>query len=436
AWDNTGLRYPPKVVVLAETTHQVAAALKCCHKHTVTVTPRGAGSGNVGGALAVQGGVVLSTQRMNRIREINPEDRLAVVEPGVVNDDLQTAVQQEGLFWPPDPSSSRVCTVGGNIAMCSAGPGAVRFGVTRDWVLGLTAVRMDGTILRTGGRTTKGVTGYDLTRLLIGSEGTLAVVTEATLKLAPRPEARRLLRALFPSVASAALAVSALMRRGTPPCAVEFLDGAALGLVRESGIDIPPEGEAMLLLEACGSQDQADRLAEELEERLQRLDVVEVMRARNEEEASQVWEARLALSPVLKKLAPKRINEDVVVPVSRLAELIQGLEEISREVNFPIVNFGHAGNGNIHVNLLADPDDPEHAPRIPDALNRVFGLVMDLDGTLSGEHGIGIRKRPYLGWEQDEEVIALQRAIKGVFDPKGLLNPDKVLPLPDETPLR
>lgn len=429
AWDNTGFPYRPRAVVLAESQGHVEAVLALCHAHGVAVTPRGAGTGNVGGCLPVAGGVVLSTQRLNRILEINPADRLAVVEPGVVNADLQAALAEHGLFWPPDPSSARSCTVGGNVAMCAAGPGAVRWGVTRDWVLGLTAVLPGGEVIRTGGRTTKRAVGYDLTRLLVGSEGTLAVVTRAILKLAPLPEARRLLRAVFASVADATRAVSHLMAHGEPPSAMEFLDPASLDLLRRTGAaSVPEGGRAMLLLEVAGAGVEIDRLAREMSERVACFLPLELAGDDGPGGASAVWSARAALSPALKKLAPRRVNEDVVVPVSRLPDLIAGLEEIAQEFAVTIVNFGHAGNGNIHVNLLLDPQEPAWKEKLEPVLGRVFQLVLDLDGALSGEHGVGIQKRPYLAWEMDETTIDLQRRIKTLFDPKGVLNPGKLFP--------
>lgn len=428
AWDNTGFRVRPQAVVLATTQEEVAAVLRCCHQAGVPVTPRGSGTGNVGGALAVHGGVVLSVQRLDRILEIRPEDRLAVVEPGVINTTLQEALHPHGLFWPPDPSSARICSVGGNLAMCAAGPNAVRYGVTRDWVLGLEAVLPDGTLLRTGSRTTKGVVGYDLTRLLVGSEGTLAVITKAILKLAPRPQAGRTLRLLFASVEEAARAVSRIMAVGEPPSAIEFLDPAALELLRRSGMEIPGAGRAMLLLEVTGATWEVERRSQEVAQRVADLSPLESVMAQDEAEARRVWDARFALGTILKKLAPRRINEDVVVPVSRLAELVAGLEEMAQQSGIPILSFGHAGNGNLHVNLLVDPADEAVMTGVEPLLERLFRLVLALGGTLSGEHGVGTQKRPFIAWELDPAALEVQRRIKAVFDPRGILNPGKVFP--------
>ncbi|MEO5327945.1 MAG: FAD-binding protein [Magnetococcus sp. THC-1_WYH] len=429
AWDNTGYRALPDAIALATSEEQICAILRLCHSHRVSVTPRGAGTGNVGGALAVQGGLVLSTQRMKHILEFSPADRYVIVEPGVVNHDLQKYLESSGLFWPPDPSSARACTVGGNIAMCAAGPGAVRWGVTRDWVLGLNAVLMDGTLIHTGGRTTKGVVGFDMTRLLTGSEGTLAVVSRALLKLAPIPEKRLLSRIAFSSVELATAAVSTLLTARQPPSAIEFLDGSALDLLRrETTLAIPKEARAMLLLEVAGGRHGLDDQIREMINAILRFKPLEWTPPVDGSEAASVWQARTALSPILKKLAPKRINEDVVVPVSRLPALMAGLESISKDTGIPIINFGHAGNGNIHVNLLVDPQNEKIMSQVGGVLDRVFRLVLDLDGSLSGEHGVGTQKRDYIAWELDENCLSLQKQIKQVFDPLGLLNPGKIWP--------
>ncbi|MEO5347620.1 MAG: FAD-binding protein [Magnetococcus sp. YQC-9] len=429
ARDNSGNRFVPWAVALPERRDQVAGALRICHEAGIPVVPRGAGTGCVGGGLAVRGGLVLSTQRMNRILAIEPGDRFAVVEPGVVNAELGRRLAEHGLFWPPDPSSARVCTIGGNLAMCSAGPNAVRYGVTRHWVLGMTVLLPDGSAMRVGGYTTKGVVGYDLTQLLIGSEGTLAVLVEAILKLAPVPEARRTLKATFADMESAAQAVAGLMSRGEPPSALEFLDPAALELVRGT---LPavchPDGRALLLIEVEGSHAGVDSQADALRVRLEGFSPLEVAVARDEAESKRIWAARYALSPTLTRMAPKRINEDVVVPVTRLAELVAGLARISEESGVPIVSFGHAGNGNIHVNLLTDPADPALKARVAQALEQVFDLVLALRGTLSGEHGVGIMKRDFIDRELDPQSLRIQRAIKQLFDPKGILNPGKVFP--------
>jgi D-lactate dehydrogenase len=431
AWDNTGIRARPDVVVLADDVDHVVGILQVCRAARVPVTPRGAGTGNVGGGLAVQGGVVLSLQRMNRILQIAPMDRLVVVQPGVVNADLQQALQEHGLYWPPDPSSARACSIGGNLATCAAGAGAVGTGVARDWVLGVQAVTMDGRVFRTGTRTTKGVVGYDLTRLLVGSEGTLAVITEATLHVAPRPAARRLMRAVFASGANAVACVGTIMAGAEPPSALEFLDGATLRLLRTAGgvTDIPDTARAMVLLEVSGHPEAVEVMARDLVLRVEQHHPVEPVRIGDAADAAQVWSARFALSPALRTLAPRRINEDVVVPVSRLGELLDLLEQIAHGSGLDIISFGHAGNGNLHVNLLVDPADRQRMERVPPALDQLFSGVLALGGTLSGEHGVGIQKRDGITRELDPVSLDLQQQIKQLFDPDHLLNPGKVFPV-------
>ncbi|HKJ09967.1 MAG TPA: FAD-linked oxidase C-terminal domain-containing protein, partial [Gammaproteobacteria bacterium] len=321
------------------------------------------------------------------------------------------------------------CTVGGNLAYNSAGPRAVKYGTPRENTLGLRAVTATGAEIRTGVSTTKGVVGYDLTRLLIGSEGTLAVITEATLKLTPIQPARRTLRAVYPDMNAAAGAVAAIMAQPATPCALEFMDGSAIEMIRSySQADLPERAGAMLMIEVDGPHACIDEAAEAVADAA-RAGAVEVRTAATDAEVKALWATRKALSPALRNVAPKKINEDVVVPVSRMPALIGGLEALSREFGITIVNFGHAGNGNIHVNLLVDPDDPAQMANADKCLDRVFALVLELGGTLSGEHGIGLVKRDFVDREIDPVTLDLMRAIKAQFDPNGILNPGKAIPL-------
>jgi D-lactate dehydrogenase len=366
---------------------------------------------------------------MNRILAIDPANRIARVEPGVTNQQLQDALEPHGFFWPPDPTSAAVSTIGGNLAYNSAGPRAIKYGTPRENTLGLVAVTGAGERIRTGVCTTKGVVGYDLTRLLIGSEGTLAVITEATLKLTPRPEAKRTLRASYRDIHSAAQAVSSIMAQAVTPCALEFMDRASLNLVRQFvGLDLSEQVGALLMIEVDGPAALLDHAVAAVEAAAGCEGVLEVHSAASATEVEQLWKTRKSLSPALRNAAPKKINEDVVVPVSRIPELVAGLENLSRESGIPIVNFGHAGNGNIHVNLLLDPDDPIQAGNAPDCLSAVFDLVLELGGTLSGEHGVGLEKRDFVARELDPAALRLMRAIKAQFDPNRILNPGKGLP--------
>ena len=417
----------PDAVAIPRDREQVAAIVRACRAHRVPIVARGAGTGTAAAAVPFSGGVVVSFARMDRIVDIRPGDRCAVVEPGVLNGDLQQALQPHGLFWPPDPSSAERCTIGGNLACNAGGPRAVKYGASRDNVLGLVAVTGSGQIIRCGGPWTKDATGYDLTHLIVGSEGTLALIVEATVRLAPRPQAQAGLRALYRDAAAAAAAVSRLMRQPQVPAMLEFMDARAIALLRRNGSDVPEAG-AMLLVEADGDHESLpyvlQALADAAEgEGLLALDVAADGAARD-----RLWAARRALSPALRSIAPGKINEDVVVPVSRIPDLVAGVEALSAASALPIVSFGHAGNGNLHVNIMYHPDDAAETARAQATLPRLFELVLALGGTLSGEHGIGVAKRDWMARVFDPPTLAAMRAVKAALDPDGILNPGKVLP--------
>ncbi len=428
-YDNSRRHGVAEAVVLPRSAEQVAAVVEACNRFRVPIVARGYGTATTGAAVPIESGVVLSFERMNRILRIDPANRLMVVEPGVTNAEVQRAAAEHGLFWPPDPTSAAVCSVGGNLACNAAGPRAVKYGTTRDNVLGLRAITGRGEQIRAGVLTTKGVVGYDLTRLLIGSEGTLAIITEATLKLTPLAEARRAIRAVYRDAHAAAAAVAAIMRQPVTPCALEFMDHRAIDLIRDyAGLDLPAEAQALLLIEVDGQADQVQEAQAAVMRAAQVEGAVEVRGAGDELEAATLWLARKALSPAQRKVAPKKINEDFVVPVSRLPDLIYGLEALSAEHHIPIVNFGHAGNGNVHVNLLINPDDPRELAAATTCLDAVFDLVLRLEGTLSGEHGVGTEKRDFVAREIDPVTLALMQDIKDLLDPNGILNPGKKLP--------
>ncbi len=430
-YDNSRRHAPPGAVAFATEHAQVVALVNACRAHRVPLIARGRGTGTTGATVPLDGAVVLSLERMDALLEIDPANRIARVQPGVTNLALQQAAGAHGFFWPPDPTSAAVCTIGGNLAYNSAGPRAVKYGTPRDNTLALMTVTGRGDTLRTGVRTTKGVVGYDLTRLLIGSEGTLAVITEAVLKLTPLPEAKRTLQAVYRDMDSAACAVSAIMAQPVTPCALEFMDGTAIEMVRNfSDLGLPAGAGALLMIEVDGTADAVDAAAERVAAAARIDGVLSIDLARSEDEIDRLWRTRKALSPALRNVAPKKINEDVVVPVSRIPALVAGLRTLSVEHGITIVNFGHAGNGNIHVNLLVDPDDPRQMAAADACLDAVFSLVLRLDGTLSGEHGIGLVKRDFVARELDDVSLALMRDIKRQFDPDGILNPGKTLPPP------
>ncbi|MBO9665080.1 FAD-linked oxidase C-terminal domain-containing protein [Dokdonella sp.] len=425
-YDNSRRQAMPDAVVFPATHAEVAALVQACRAHRIPLVARGRGTNTTGASVPVEGGVVASFERMNRVLRIDPDDRLAVVEPGVLNGDLQAALAPHRLFWPPDPTSAPYCTVAGNIACNAGGPRAVKYGATRDNVLALRAVAGTGADFRCGTPTTKGATGYDLTRLLIGSEGTLAIVTEATLKLVPLPSAKRTLRATYVDVAAAARAVARIMAQPVAPCALEFLDDQCLALARAHGGEAIPLAGAMLVIEVDGEPDTLAPAVDAVARAARGEGLAELAIAANDGEVAALWAARKALSPALRTLSPNKINEDVVVPVSRVPELVAATRAIATKHALPIVCFGHAGNGNLHVNLL--PRDAAELARADAALGEVFDAVIGLDGTLSGEHGIGLAKRAFMPRALDAHALGLMRAIKREFDPDGILNPGKLLP--------
>lgn len=426
AYDNSRNFRPPLAVVFPSTAEEVQAVIKLCREHKMPVVPRGRGTGTAGGSVPERGGIALSLERMNRILKLDPDNRMAIIEPGVLNQTLQDALKPLGFFWPPDPSSAPYCTVGGNLATCAAGPHAVKYGVARDHVLGLKAVTGNGELIKTGCYTTKGVVGYDLTRLIVGSEGTLAIIVEATLKLTPLPRSVGGITAQFRDTISCAHAIAAIMAQPFVPSALEFLDNNALNLIRgrQPGM-LPEDMRALLMIEVDGSNSEVQEATEAIIAACQIDGLIEAKKA---EDTQALWAARKALSPLLRDVAPKKINEDVAVPVSRLPELLGGIEQLAEKYQVANVNFGHAGNGNIHVNLLVNPDNPEEMRRAEACLDAVFSLVLSLDGTLSGEHGVGMAKRPYVDREIDAITMALMKKIKTVFDSQDILNPGKLFP--------
>ncbi|MFA7239226.1 MAG: FAD-linked oxidase C-terminal domain-containing protein [Sulfuricellaceae bacterium] len=426
SYDNSRKFFQPQAVAFTLNTLQVQETVKLCNTHKIPLTPRGRGTGTSGGSLPERGGVALSLERMRRIVKIDPANRVIVAEPGVLNQEIQAAAKQHGFFWPPDPSSSAYCSIGGNLATCAGGPHAVKYGVTRDHVLGLQAVTGSGELIKTGCYTTKGVVGYDLTRLIIGSEGTLAVIVEATLKLTPLPQAIGGLTAHYRDIDSCAQAIAAIMAQPLIPSALEFLDDASLNLIRAKHPGMMPDDtRAMLMIEVDGAATEIPGATERI---LQACQNPGLIQAAAVADTQSLWAARKALSPLLRDIAPRKINEDIVVPVSRLPELLNGLRELSTKHRIANANFGHAGNGNIHVNLLVHPDDADEMQRAETCLSEVFDLVLRLGGTLSGEHGVGREKRPYVTREIDPATLDLMRNIKRVFDPSNILNPGKLFP--------
>lgn len=427
--DNSRQHECPAIVVFANSTEQIQSILKHCNEFNVPLVTRGRGTGTTGATVPGAGQAVLSLERMNKILSVSPADRYMVVQPGVTNSEVQHAAAAHGFFWAPDPTSADYCTVGGNLAYNSAGPRAVKYGTPRDNTLGMKALTGTAQLIQTGVRTTKGVVGYDLTRLLIGSEGTLAIITEATLKLIPLPETVNTLQLFYDDIDSAANAVSAIMAQPMIPCALEFIDHQAIDIIRDyASVDLPESIGAMLMVEVDGSQESMEPAIAAIKQAASNQGLLEIHIARTKEERQSLWKIRKALSPALRKIAPKKINEDVVVPVSAIPALLAGLDKLAAQYAITIVNFGHAGNGNIHVNLLVDPQQADQLKNAEDCLSEVFDCVLSLGGSLSGEHGIGLVKRDFVGREIDQPTLAIMQQLKKLFDPNNILNPGKTLP--------
>lgn len=429
AYDATARHFLPEAVVFPGDKSEISQILELADTENFAVVPRGSGSGMTGGSLATQGGVVLVTSRLNRILEIDRDNLVARVEPGVITGDFHAAVEAVGLFYPPDPASSAFSTLGGNVAECAGGPRAVKYGVTRDYVMGLTAVLPGGDVIRTGVSTAKGVVGYDLTRLITGSEGTLGIIVEMTLRLLPLPEEVRTMTAVFNDMRAAAETVSLVIKRGIIPRTIEFMDNNSIRCVettRKAGL--PIDAAAILLLEVDGSPAENREALARLEEICAEKGAADIRKAESKAAAEKLWQARKAISPALYAFGPDKINEDIVVPRNRIPDMVEKIRRIGEETGLVTASFGHAGDGNIHVNIMLDKKDGEQLKKAEKAVEELFDYTVRLGGTLSGEHGVGISKSEYLSKEIGAVEMALMKNIKAVFDPHNILNPGKIFP--------
>ncbi len=431
AADALGIARLPAAVVRPGTTAEVSGVVRVCAGAGIPMVVRGAGTGYTGGAVPVAGGVVIAMDPFTRIREIDAANLLAVVEPQVITGVLQAEVEARGLFYPPDPASLDRSSIGGNVAECAGGPRAFKYGTTRRYVLALEAVLPDGQIIRTGSKAVKNVVGYDLTQLLVGSEGTLAVITEVTLRLVPKPAARRVLVAAFRSVRAAVDAVSSLIARRVVPAAVELVDEwslVALRAYRPSPL-VPGDAGAVLIVEADGTPAAVDAELVEVDTACRMGGATAVTASGSDEEAAVIWGLRRELSYALRATGLRKVNHDVVVPRGRVPDLMDLVATLRTTLRLNIACFGHAGDGNIHVNVMVPAADADADRRAAEAERRLFEGVVALEGSISGEHGIGFTKQPYLGIELSAAEIALMQRVKAAFDPRGLLNPGKVFPV-------
>ncbi len=426
SYDATRIKMLPNVVVIPETQEEVQKIVKICYENGIPVTPRGAGSGYTGGALPVKGGVLVSFEKMDKILEIDEENAIARVQPGVVTYKLQQEVEKRGLFYPPDPASYKFCTLGGNVAENAGGPRCVKYGVTREYVMELNTVIHTGDIIHTGRPTLKDVAGYDITRLLIGSEGTLGLFTEITLKLIPKPKSAKTVKAIYSDIASVGKTVKDIFKAGISPSALEFMDKLAINAVEDFGhFGLPRDAEVLLLIEVDGHPKAVDEEIVEVA-RICEMNGAKVEIAKTAAEAAKLWEARRALSPAVAKLGRTKINEDIVFPRSYLPEALPRLREIGKKYNLKMVNFGHIGDGNVHANFMINGLDPDEVARAEKAVEEVFNLALEYGGSITGEHGVGITKAPFMKKQFKPQEMDIMRKIKRVFDPKDLINPGKM----------
>ena len=429
SYDATRIERLPDALLMPKTREEVASILGIANSEKILVIPRGAGSGFAGGSVPVRGGIILSLQRMDQILEVNRNDFYIVAEPGVVTRNIQKAAEAEGLFYPPDPSSVNFCTIGGNISTGAGGARGVKYGTTKDYVMGLEVVLPTGDIISTGTRAPRSVAGYDLTRLLVGSEGTLGVITKAILKLIPLPEKTVTVAAIFTSIHDAIAAIDHIIMSGVRPSVIEFMDNSSISVVRELLPEsVREKGEAMVISEVDGPGTQVEEGLHRIEDMCRKSGAVIVSAARTPQERERLWTARRSVSPALYKINPTKINEDIVVPRSRLSDLMNEIGKIASANKVQIVSFGHAGDGNLHINVMTDDKNEEEFKRAKKAVHELFEVTLRLGGSISGELGIGMTKAPFLPMEVSDKVIGIMKGIKQTFDPNNILNPGKIWP--------
>ncbi|MDP3024291.1 MAG: FAD-linked oxidase C-terminal domain-containing protein [candidate division Zixibacteria bacterium] len=429
SYDATNTSFMPDAVVIPQNTEQVVQVMKYASAHKIPIVSRGAGSGYTGGSLPVKGGIVVSFEQMNKILSVNKEKMYAVIEPGVVTQNFFDEMEKLGLFYPPDPSSLKTSTLGGNVAECAGGLRGRKYGVTKNYVLGLEFVLYDGEIVPTGVLSPEEDLGYDLSGIIIGSEGTLAVITKIALKLLKKPAYEETILAGFNQMEDAARVVADITASGITPSILEFIDGDTLACVLEFiQTDRVEKAEAVLLIETDGEKEQAHKEAEEIIKICQKNNAKSLKFADTQEEKDNLWKIRRSVSASLLRIAPTKVNEDVCVPPSQLPELVRGIKKLSKDYNVQINTFGHAGDGNLHVNFMTDSRDKEKMHRVEQAVEKLFDLTLKLGGTLSGEHGIGTTKAKFMEKEVGKSGIEFMKKVKRAFDPDGIINPGKIFP--------
>jgi glycolate oxidase len=419
--------YLPDIVVQPISAEEVSEIVRFANRQQIPITPRGHSSSLSGGPLPVRGGIVLDMTKMVSTLEIDEEDLLAVVSPGIITADIHKAAEQKGLMYPPDPSSSHISTIGGNLAENSGGPRGLKYGVTKDYVIGLQIVTPQGDIIRTGGRTVKNVTGYDLTKLIVGSEGTLCIITEATLRLVPKPIASETLMSIFDNLVDCGKAISKILASGIVPSKIELMDQASILAVENyEPCGLPRDARAIILVELDGHPQAISAEIEVVQEACRLMGAREVRIARSETAKNELWYARKLVSPAIAKIKPTKISEDICVPKSKIPEAFKRLEQIRDKYGLHLVIFGHAGDGNLHPNIMADKRDKDEMRRVEQAVTEIFQTAIELGGTLSGEHGIGTMKAPFMELEMGKIAVDMMRKIKTAWDPNNIMNPGKI----------
>jgi len=427
AYDGTSLKALPDLIAQVRSAAEVSAVLRFASDQEVPVVPRGAGTGLSGGSVPAQGGIALVLAGMRSIKEIDTSSMMAVVEPGVITGVFQKTVEDAGLFYPPDPASLNYCTLGGNIAENAGGPHGVKYGVTKDYVLGLEVVVPSGDVVRLGGKQIKNVTGYNLVQLFVGSEGTLGVITEATLRLLPKPPAKKTMLAIFDKLDDAATAVAGIMGGGVIPATLEIMDQRSINCVEDYlKLGLPRDAEAILLIEVDGMPAAVEAEADVIDRICREKGVRSFQVAKDKKEEDSLWKARRSISPAISAARPSKIGEDISVPRSAIPAMVREIQRIAKEYDLPIVIFGHAGDGNLHPNILTDRRDHKEMERVEQAIAAIFEASVKLGGTLSGEHGIGLSKQPYMDLAVSKETVKLMADIKRALDPKNILNPGKI----------
>ncbi|WNS79566.1 FAD-linked oxidase C-terminal domain-containing protein [Domibacillus sp. DTU_2020_1001157_1_SI_ALB_TIR_016] len=433
SFDGSFGTFLPDAVIQTKSVEELAALVKLANREQIPVYPRGQSTSLSGGPLPVKGGLVFDLSVMNDVLEIYEEDLVAVVSPGVLTSAIHQAAEQRGLMYPPDPSSSHVSTIGGNLAENSGGPRGLKYGVTKDYVIGLEVITPEGEIIKTGGKTVKNVTGYDLTKLIVGSEGTLGIITKAILRLIPKPIASATVMAVFNSLVDAGSAISKILSAGILPSKMELMDQSSITAVENyEPLGLPTEAEAIILIELDGHPLALEDEVKKINELCHSVGAEEIRIPQNKAEEAEIWRARKLVSPAIVRIKPTKISEDATVPRSKIPQMCQRLQEIRDKYNIHLVVFGHAGDGNLHPNIICDKNDKEEMRRVEQAVAEIFTTAVELGGTLSGEHGIGLMKAPFMEMELGAAGLDMMKRIKKVWDPNNIMNPGKIFPEPGQ----